>query len=307
MGDVSSSRWPPRHTGETCVLCRRQHATRKGEHVWPQWYLRDQDKTGPGPFAWTHNGEPIRDRRGTPIAAGAVRMRTMLPVCGSCNGLLEQRFESPTKAVLRKMFAAEGNVSLTVDDAGRIGQWFAKTLLLQVHPRIHYAHPAVDEQAVRLAADEVPPGQYYEWLISSAPPPAGLSVWVHRADPGQRGRPLHRVPLPRVTADGATVDFVEFAVTLHGVCATVVVHPGWRIEHPLEAAGQAVRLLPAPVADVDLALLPVLGHNAVSWTRCNIELKSGVLNSSALPPLRASRDIFGFLPEVWPLATHWGG
>ena len=82
-----------------CVLCMSQPASRKGEHVWPSWYLRDQDRRGPGPFAWSHNGEPIVDRDGSPITAGPVRVRLMLPVCASCNGRLEQRFESPAKAV----------------------------------------------------------------------------------------------------------------------------------------------------------------------------------------------------------------
>jgi hypothetical protein len=129
----------------------------------------------------------------------------------------------------------------------------------------------------------------------------------HQADPAHQDGPLYRVPLPRLTAEGSTVDFIEFHLGVHGVCVTVVVHPGWPIEHPLEAVGQAVRLLPAPAAGIDLSVLPVLGHNAVSWTRCEIELVPGALGSPSLPPLRASHEIFGVLPEVLPFAIRWGG
>ena len=139
-------------SGQLCVLCGTRLASRKGEHVWPLWYLRGEDRKGPGAFAWTHNGAPICDRAGSPIIAGQVRRRLKLPVCTVCNGLLEQRFESPTKDVLRRLFSLEGNVSLASGDAGRVGEWFAKTLMLSAHPEAYYDHSAITATAIRLTS-----------------------------------------------------------------------------------------------------------------------------------------------------------
>lgn len=294
---------------ELCALCEQRPASKQSEHVWPRWYLGDQDKLGPGPFAWTHKGQPIENRDGVQIPAGAVRKRVKLPACVDCNQALGDRFEQPTKEILRALFAADGALVLVAGDAGLVGEWFAKTLLLLTHPRARYEHPAIDAKAIRLEAEEMPPAPYYDWLTSSAPPPDGLSVWLHRSDPADLGERLHRVPLPRVTADGTTTDFLQLAVAMHGLCFTVVVHPGWRIEHPLEATGEAVRVLPSPLpGDIDLTPLPALGIRTIAWRRCNVTLKPGVLGSAELPPLRASEELFGLLPEVWPrFASHWSG
>ena len=292
--------------GALCALCRMRPSTPTGEHIWPSWYLRNQDRRGAGPFAWTHNGEPILDRRNTPMAAGVVRMRQQLPMCCDCNGVLAARFETPTKDVLRQLFGQQGNMVLTAEDAARVGRWFAKTMLLAAHPDAHYEHPAVDRVALRLQASEMPAGEFYEWLVTGNSPPEGLSVWLHRSDPMRTASPLHRMPLPCVTADGQTTEFLALTVSLHGLCVDVVVHSGWPIVHPLVEAGQAVRLTPPPTASVDLTDLPVLAHNAVRWTRIQLTLVDGALGSPDLAPLRASDEPMRLLPEVFPFTTHWG-
>lgn len=68
---------------QACVLCEVRPATRRGEHVLPQWYLRDRGH-GPGPHPWSRNGEPILDREGRPIALSQ-RVRVLLPACDLCN------------------------------------------------------------------------------------------------------------------------------------------------------------------------------------------------------------------------------
>lgn len=290
---------------EVCALCETQPASRQGEHVWPQWYLGDEEKHEPGPFAWSHNGQPITNREGVQLPAEAVRVRLMLPVCADCNQALANRFEQPTKEALRALFAANGALRLSAAAAGLVGEWFAKTLLLSIHPRVRWAHPAINEKAIRLELDEVPPAPFCDWLTSSASSPAGLSVWLHRTDPADAGAAVHQVALPRVNADGFTTSFIESSVALHGLCATVVVHPGWAINHPLEAAGLAVRVLLAPVDGVDLTVLPTLGLRTLRWLRCDIDLKPGVLGTQTLPPLRASEDPMAVSTEVWPYVEDW--
>lgn len=261
-----------------------------------------------GPFDWTHNGQPIADQDGQPILAGRVRRRLKLPACEDCNETLNTRFEQPAKQVLRALFAADGALQLSARDATVVGLWFAKTLLLGARPEAWYELPAIDAEAkkIRLAAEQMPPSRYYDWLTNGDAPPAGLSVWLHRTDPTEPGPPRYQVPLPRLTADGTTIEFVAFSVALHGLCVTVVVHPGWAIEHPLEVTGQAVRLLPEPQGAVDVAAMPTLGVRTVQWLRCQVELKPGVLGTVDLPPLRATRDPMALIVEALPYAKSWG-
>jgi hypothetical protein len=46
----------------------------------------------------------------------------------------------------------------------------------------------------------------------------------------------------------------------------VVFHPGWEINHPLEAAGRSLRLWPQHVGDsIDFAALPASASNELRW------------------------------------------
>lgn len=294
-------------SNKLCVLCRTNQSSRTGEHVWPSWYLNDWD-TRPRQFAtWSFNGEPILNRQDTPVSPRE-RVRVLLPVCISCNGVLEQRFEGPTKGVLRRLFDPAGPASLvlTAPEVRLVGEWFAKTLLLLSHPDAEYQIPQIEQQAVRFTPDYVPDAVFYDWLIDGNPPPAGLSVWTHRADLTSDERPDFLIPLPDVTADGGTHRFVAFTVAMHGLSITLVVHPGWPIEHPLEAAHQAARLVPDPGHAADLSAMPVLAPHSVRWSKVHVTLKPGVLGTATLPPLRASQMPFQFLPEISPLWESWG-
>jgi hypothetical protein len=274
---------------ETCVLCRTTSASKHGEHVWPTWYLEDCEAAGSPLFPyWKFNDEPITDRHGRPL--GFIdRIRVQLPVCVDCNSILEKRFETPAKETLRRVFAADGAASLTADEAARVGAWFTKTLLLLVHPQIRYAHPRIGDHAVRLDATEMPPDAIYDWLVTGDPPPAGLSLWVHRADLGHQEPSKFEMPLPVVTADGITVRYLAFEVCTHGLSATLIVHPGWPIEHPLEAADEAVRLTPAPTGPVVLSDMPRLWPRTVRWLQAqHFYMKPGMLGTQQLPPLQAS-------------------
>lgn len=291
-----------RHTA-VCPLCLTRPADSR-EHVWASWYLQDQDRRGPGLFSWTRNGEPITNRDGDPIGPGDHRMRIMLSTCSTCNGTLAKRFEDPARTSLRRLFATEGHTALTAVEADAAGAWFAKTLLLLGLPQSRYANPRVDRHAVRFADDETPARPFYDWLVTGQPPPSGLSVWLHRADLTSSRRPRYTVPLPYVTADGVTHAFTQSEVGLHGLSVTLVVHPGWPILHPLVAEGAAVQILPTPGRDLDLRTLPILWTKAIRWTRCRVELKSGVFGSPHLPPLKKAPDV---VHEVLPFTTSWTG
>ncbi len=288
-----------------CPLCRERNTVGRGEHVYPQWYLRHLG-LGPGPMPWTSRGKPILDRNGKPVRANH-RVPVLLPMCEPCNTELEHRFETPTKDLLRRIFDRRGDDLLTADEARLVGLWFAKTLLLLAHSESSHQHPKIAEVEPRWTPDEMPPHEYFEWLVNGNDPPDGLSVWIFRADENLEGSRLHLVPLPDVESDGSSFEFVSHQIAFHGICVTLVLHPGWRIDHPLEVEGHAARLLPATGEFVDMRSLPVLWPQAVQWLGCGVVLKPGVLGSDDLPPLRSSTAPFGVVFEALPFAEHWYG
>lgn len=290
-----------------CVLCVLREATRRGEHVLPQWYLGDRGP-GPGPFPWTRNGESIRDRQGQPVALKD-RVRIQLPVCRECNGELNWRFEKPAKDALRLLVDARGRVVLGPDDLESVALWFLKTLLLHSRPEVRYSAPKVSEAALKWTAEELPGRHFYDWMINGDAPPEGLSLWMFRADEGQDDlpSPAFTIPIPTVTSDGTITEFVCFQVTFHGLNVTLVVHPGWSIRHPLEDDGRALRLWPDPPREgADVASLPVLPRTIIAWRRCRVVLKPGLLGTGQLPALTHSADLFGTQPNVWSFAESWG-
>lgn len=290
-----------------CVLCYAREATRRGEHVLAQWYLRDRGP-GPGPYRWTKNGEPILNREGQPIAPQD-RVRIQLPVCKTCNGEMNRRFEQPAKDALRRLFDARGAVVLGADELQALALWFLKTLLLQARPEVIYSAPKVSEAALKWDPSELPSRRFYDWLVTGDAPPSGVSLWLFRAEEGLDDLPPPEfvIPLPTVAADGTVTDFVCFQVTFHGLNITLVVHPGWEIRHPLEESGRALRLWPTPsVMGANVGALPVLPRNIVSWLRCRVHLKPGVLGTAQLPPLRHSTNLMGIQPETWTFAESWG-
>lgn len=131
----------------------------------------------------------------------------------------------------------------------------------------------------------------FSWLIDGAPPPAGLSLWVFRAEQ-EKGTPTARVLLPKVVQldDDSTTRFPMTMITLEGICLTLVYHPGWAIEHPLVAEGAAWELLHS-APNGDLADLPPLPLNAINWRRPNtVVLADGLRLDGTLPPLDTTTD-----------------
>lgn len=274
----------------TCVICEARPSTRRGEHVWPQWYLRAHIHP-PGPYEWSFNDDPILRSDGTPLAPD-VLMRVKLPVCGQCNAELNSRFERASDVMLR-VFGVSGRLALSANDAELVGLWLLKTWLLLSHPQVLYSEPVIDGLDI-IRDRRALPQRCYRWLVTGESPPDGLSMWITRTTddgPARRSGPI--IPVPEVHADGEQVSFETHEVTLHGLTVVVVFHPGWPIFHSHEAEGRAVRMWPTPGA-VDLGALGSVPLSQVPrWSEgWRVVLKDGVLGSGDLPPLGSSNVPF---------------
>lgn len=78
-------------------------------------------------------------------------------------------------------------------------------------------------------------------------------------------------------------------VTLDGICLMLLFHPGWAVRHPLVEEGIIWELLHSSQSG-ELASLPVLPYNAVSWRSRDAELLDGVHLDGTLPPFRVTND-----------------
>ena len=288
-------RGPLRHAD--CVICETRPSTRRGEHVWPQWYMRAPIH-GPGPYPWSVGNEPILRRDGRPVAP-PVLTRVKLPVCRQCNGELDRRFEKAGSSVMRDIFEKQGRLNLTSGAAESAGLWLLKTWLLLSHPRIHYSEPLIDRLDI-IRDRRALPQEYYRWLVTGLQPPAGLSLWVSRTmDDGQTARSGPIIPLPEVHAGGEIVSFEAHQVTLHGLTIVLVFHPGWPLVHPYESSGGAQRLWPSPGA-INLEMLASIPLSAVPrWAEgWRVVLKPGALGDGSLPALGSEPDPIRFFTRV---------
>jgi len=86
---------------------------------------------------------------------------------------------------------------------------------------------------------------------------------------------------------------------------SLVYHPGWEIEHPLELDGRALRLWPrAADAEADFASLPPVHPKVMGWLKGpTLHFLPGALGSANLPPLSPSFDPMELLPQF----TSGGG
>jgi hypothetical protein len=170
-----------------------------------------------------------------------------VPCCVPCNGKLERRYEGPAKTLIREIFAKDGAVELTAEEARVVGLWFLKTWLLLAHPEARHSEPAVAPSAWGSA-----PEALYSWM-TDLEPPSGVSVWMQRVSSSAPRQERVHLWLPTVHADGQVVEFQQKTVRVMGVEATVVYHPNWRVVHPLVEIGAAVQLWPV-CGPIDLGI-----------------------------------------------------
>jgi hypothetical protein len=244
-----------------------------------------------GPYTWEINGEPVRTRDGL-ARRHASAGRVKLPVCVVCNGLLALTFEEPAKPLIRYMFARGGDAVFNHVKAEVVALWFLKTWLLLAHPDATNPAPDVDFPRWRSVSEDL-----WTWMVSDQPPPDGLSLWVtKRDDRGLIDHPTRYIPLPVVVADREEIEFQVQRVGLGwprskspagGLDVSLVYHPCWEIEHPLEREGRALRLWPHNQGGpADFAALPPVDPNDTTWVKGpRLHFFPGTFGSSRLPPL----------------------
>jgi hypothetical protein len=283
---------PKQFEGKTCLLCQVRASSPTGEHVWPLWLL----KAFPSGkrYTWWINGEQLLNRDGQPRKQEAVD-KVKLPVCIACNSILSRRFEQPAKPLIRSVLDRDGNVVLSGPHAMDVAGWFLKTWLLLAHPAARESDPAVTPARWDSASDDL-----YGWMVTNQPPPTGLSIWVtRRAEEGPEPAVTQYIPLPTVIADGRTIQFSAKRAGVQFLDVSLVYHPDWEIEHPLELDGRALRLWPrAADAEAHFASLPPVHPKVMGWLKGpTLHFLPGALGSANLPPLSPSFDPMELLPQ----------
>jgi hypothetical protein len=182
-----------------------------------------------------------------------------------------------------------------------VALWFLKTWLLLAHSAARESDPGVIPARWDSGSDDL-----YSWMVTNQPSPTGLSIWVtRRAEEGPEPAVTQHIPLPTVIADDRTIQFRAKRAGVLFLDVSLVYHPGWGIEHPLEAAGRALRLWPrAADAEADFASLPPVHSKDMGWLKGpTLYFLPGALGSINLPPLSSSLDPMELLPQF----TSGGG
>lgn len=245
-----------RFSGQSCILCTGT-STRKGEHVWPLWFIGDFE--GEGPFHSEKAGQPYVKRDQTTAQFGALP-GTHVPMCEDCNGRLNSLVEDPAKPVVRKVMPQSANhswPSLTGDEAAALGRWLLKVGLLLSHPTASDDNPHVAADKARGRPGDFDPA-WIQWLKAGVDPPAHFSVYVMRRSFDHETpwpKEKQRIFIPKRTIiDGVETKYLTRSFGFRGVEAVIVWHPGWAIDHPLVTDGRAAVLWPNP-HPVDLGTL----------------------------------------------------
>lgn len=242
-----------------CVLCRSDHSGRSGEHVLPAWLLNDLWPSADGPYTTFRGGRAVTKRNGevrTQTSSG----RFKLPTCSACNGILNDRFERSAKAHILELF--NDNAPVEARDGRVVGLWFVKTWLLLTHPELVSSDPG---WPIRLwkPLDQ----SLYGWMTHGEAPPCDISAWLLKVDRTSVAPSTRHIPLPTVKADGRTYQCRVIQFGLGRSEVHLVHHPGWSIDHPLEAEQRAFRIWPPSHARLDPAELPAVPENDTRWLR----------------------------------------
>ncbi len=276
-----------------CIFCPTQ-SSRNGEHVWPQWFLRTLT-SGDGQFTTWVDQEPIRDREDRPRTQTSLH-RVKVPMCDGaggrscgCNGDLNRRFEEPTKPLIRQLITNDGNATFNGQQATVVALWLLKTWLLLAHPSAEDSRnniPALQSLRWTAAPDNV-----WRWMVTDALPPPGLSMWCHKRSALPTDQTATRqVPLPTIVVDDREVEFRSIRASISFLDVSVVYHPDWAIDHPLEREGRALRLWPRDSDQpADFTSLRPVDTRDMNWFKGpRLVFLPGSFPSSDLPPLSDS-------------------
>lgn len=267
-----------------CVLCGAGRSGKGGEHVLPRWLL-DMWPPQSGPFVFFRNGVPVLGRNGR-VRTQTSAARFKLPVCPRCNNVLDQRFEKPAKSLVQRLFDVGSD--LDPSEVAVVGIWFVKTWLLLGHPKVQVSEPAwksTSWEPIRPAL--------YTWMTSGSEVPQGLSAWLMRVDREAPPASMPReIPLPRVVADGRTIQFQAFEFGLGSIDVTLVYHPMWEIDHPFVADRRAAQLWPPQSGrGLNVEGLALMRPGNMTWPkRTTIHFAPDTFGRVDLRPLSDSTD-----------------
>lgn len=249
---------PGRLDDRDCVFCEMEKSTPRGEHVLPQWLLRALWTQEAGPYTTYRNDELVQTRDGHPRRQSSAA-RFQLPVGPECNGILDRRFEKPAKDLIRAMLLEEA--SLSGDQLVTIGLWFVKTWILLAHPAL-----VVSDPGFTMTHWEPWDPRWEDWMMSGLEPPDGLSAWLTKVDHNETAESPRYIDLPlgSVNRDGAAAFLIDFGIG--EMTVSVLYHPDWKIKHPLEDDGHAIRLWPEVTAEsFNYSALRLVRRREVVW------------------------------------------
>lgn len=258
-------------------------SSKAGEHVLPRWLLGIFTKRE-GPYEVWRNGKPELTRNQT-IRTHTSLPGVKLPMCVAHNAVLAQRFEAPVKGWGEKVFdPADGRVEAR--QVWQLSLWLLKTWLLLAHPEAVHVDRV---PRVKYWADA--PAALWSWMVTGEDPPDGLSLWLWRRDDTQPPCDSPQQMLLPTVIDGSTTHhFQSQEFGIRHLQAAVAYHPGWPIDHPLEADGRAIRMWPPPDRPAPLYLdrLPGVPDRATAWADGpTIRFDAGRYRSADLPSLPA--------------------
>jgi hypothetical protein len=189
----------------------------------------------------------------------------------------------------------DGNVCFRGDDAIAVARWFLKTWLLLAHPAARESDPDVRPPRWDSIEDN-----WYSWLVTKDPPPTGFSIWVTKRSEGMPEPAVTRhIPLPTVLVDGRRIQFRVKRAGVQFLDVSLVYHPGWEIQHPLEVEGRALRLWPRDAdSQADFASVPPVHPKDMAWLKGpTLHFLPDIFGIIDLPPLTPSFDPMDFLPR----------
>jgi hypothetical protein len=257
--------------GSPCVLCGAA-STRVGEHVWPAWFLSEFYDEGPFEASKAGVAYTARDSP-TPLKSGGLP-GVHVPMCESCNTILNTRFEEPAKPVVRQLIPLEANhiwPKLSAPEVQALALWLLKVGLLTAHPAAVHDLPQVNNDSSFPRLDPFL-SEWTSWMSTGSLPPGGFSVYVTRravTEDVELGRLRRQVQLPKILVDGRDIRLVQRSFGFRGLNVTIVWHPGWDIKNAQVDEGRAVRLWPQP-AETDFALLPEVNPREFEFVDASI-------------------------------------
>jgi hypothetical protein len=295
-----------------CIVPRCGNAaSRKGEHVTPQWlWNRLID------FAWA----PVTSEDGSILKRDKNRrnqfMRAFLPICESCNKKLNDSFETRVKPVMKKLLGigmpSDGSGSrliegvlpitalseLTEDEAQELGRWFIKTTVLLSHRETvwkRHGAPVGNKRDVDRFTNEV-----YQQLFSGVIPD-GMHAWVAFSSTDQRDKPddqngprilLGSIANSRFQAEGDSAAW--YFTGTHGrvLHVQVAYQPGAIIVHPDVLAGTAFRLWPRPSAGLSIPSATVLSPQHADRFMRTFATRGGLFAASEGEQLVLAQHLF---------------